>query len=349
MHDLIPYDSQAPLEVAAPFANQAARQGRLDKYKRELSPETLRRHKADIALFRQYLEVAHIPTGDMLNNIEAWKGVSWGIVEGFREWQLQQKYAMGSVNVRLATIKKYARIAYESGIILDEDYRLIQSVRGFYGKQARNVDEKREEIRIGPKKGDPTKVSLSHMQALKSLLEKDMSYFGLRDYLLVCLLGYQGLRCGEVASLLATNVDLRESLIVFYRRKVHTVQQHHMHATTLQVMRRYLEVFNPQDKLFTGIDRAEWTDSQGKLHKGHRAEQGLSTRAINERIQYLGKKVGLDHLSPHDLRHYWTSDAFRQKTPIDVVQEAGGWRSYAMPLHYRKSSGIANEGIKQSQ
>lgn len=348
-NDLIPYNELSDVELAASAANQAAMRDKLGKYQRGLSPETLRRHKTDIDLFKQYLEAVPLPTKDMLHDVEAWRGVSWGIVEGFREWQLQDGYAIGSVNVRLSTVKKYAHIAYQSGVIDNDAMRLIQSVKGFHGNVARNIDEGREKTRTGFKKANPTNVSPSHMKALRILLEVDMGYTGLRDYLLICLLGYQGLRCGEVAGLLAANVDLKEGLIIFYRRKVDKVQRHEMHPTTLQALRRYMDEVQPQGYLFTGIDRSEWTDSHGRYHKPHAANQGLSTRAINKRLNFLGTKVGLTTLSPHDLRHYWTSDAFRQKTPIDIVQQAGGWNSYAMPLRYRQDSSIANEGIKQSQ
>ncbi len=350
MQDITPYSAITPLEIAGPIANNAAQQGLLEEYHRTLTPQTIRRQKADIDLFRRYLASADIPSGDFLYSIDTWRGMTWGIVKGFREWMLHEGYAMGSVNVRLSTIKKYAHVAFESGVIDEEAIQRIQSVKGFHGKTARNVDEKRETMRIGAKKAEPTNISSSHMKALKALLEHDTSYTGIRDYLLVCLLGYQGLRCGEVTELKVSDIHLAEGLIVFYRRKVDKTQLQAMHVTTLIAMTRYIEDVQPSGLLlFEGIDREAWTDSTGKYHAAHKAENGLSTRSINDRIRYLGELVGVERLSPHDLRHYWTSDAFKHKTPIDIVMQAGGWNTYEMPLRYRGQTAIANEGIIQSE
>jgi integrase len=347
--ELVPYEQQLPFEGAAFVADDIARREQLEKYQRRRSHNTLRRQKADIALFRYYLSEAHITAGDLFHESEAWRGVSWGIVEGFREWQLQQGYSIGSIKVRLSTVQVYARIAFKAGVLDERAIQLIQTVKGLQTQEAHNIDEKRKQTRRGAKKAEPTRVSPSHMKALRAMLESDTSYTGRRDYVLACLLGYQGLRCGEVAALQVANIDLTEGIFVFYRQKVLKTQRHEMHPTTLQAMQCYIEAYRPTGPLFLGVDHAAWTDSQGKFHKAHTAAQGLSTRAINERVRYLGEHVGINHLSPHDLRHYWTQDAFKHKTLIDTVMQAGGWNSYAMPLRYRGDTEIANEGIKQSQ
>lgn len=347
--EVTPYARQLPLEGAAFVADEIARRRELEKYQRAKSEETLRRQEADIALFRAYLEEAHVPTGDLYRESEAWRGMSWGIVEGFREWQLKQGYAIGSINVRLSTVKSYAQIACKTGVLDERAMQLIATVKGVQFKESVNIDKKREQTRVGAKKAQATHVSPSHMKALIAMLEADNSYFGRRDLVLLCLLGRQGLRCGEVARLQVEHVDLAGGLLVFYRPKVYKTQRHELHQTTLQAMRRYLEAYRPTGFLFAGVDKQAYMDNQGKFHKGHKASQGLSTRAINERIGYLGEQVGLDHLSPHDLRHFWVTDAFRQKTLIDVVMQAGGWNSHEMALRYRDDTIIANEGIKQSQ
>ena len=62
-------------------------------------------------------------------------------------------------------------------------------------------------------------------------------------------------------------------------------------------------------------------------------------------MRLLGEQLGIDHLSPHDLRHYWTYDALSNGTPVDRVQSGGNWKSPAMVLKYAKRGGIANEGV----
>ena len=45
-----------------------------------------------------------------------------------------------------------------------------------------------------------------------------------------------------------------------------------------------------------------------------------------------------------DSGHHWATQAARSGTPIDRLQDAGGWASVAMPLRYVEAARIANEG-----
>jgi hypothetical protein len=45
----------------------------------------------------------------------AWQSITYGLIETFVRWQLQQGYAIGSINVWLATIKKYCALATKAG------------------------------------------------------------------------------------------------------------------------------------------------------------------------------------------------------------------------------------------
>jgi hypothetical protein len=81
-------------------------------------------------------------------------------------------------------------------------------------------------------------------------------------------------------------------------------------------------------------------------------------------VHDLGAAVGLVGLSAHDLRHYWATRAARSGTPLDRLQDAGGWASPAtpaypaspgtaaptgagagVPLRYVESAKIANQGV----
>jgi integrase len=71
----------------------------------------------------------------------------------------------------------------------------------------------------------------------------------------------------------------------------------------------------------------------------------ITRYGLYERVRLLGEQLGLDHLSPHDLRHYWTADALANGTSLDRVQAAGNWKTPTMVLRYAKRLGIANEGV----
>jgi integrase len=48
----------------------------------------------------------------------------------------------------------------------------------------------------------------------------------------------------------------------------------------------------------------------------------------------------------HDLRHTWATCAARNATPLDRLQDAGGWSSTAMRLRYVEATKVANEGVR---
>jgi len=49
---------------------------------------TIRRKIADLALFETFLQSAGLPASGLYDNPQAWRRVTWGIVEAFRNWQL---------------------------------------------------------------------------------------------------------------------------------------------------------------------------------------------------------------------------------------------------------------------
>ena len=66
---------------------------------------------------------------------------------------------------------------------------------------------------------------------------------------------------------------------------------------------------------------------------------------MTQRVNFLGKQIGLFGLSAHDCRHYWSTAAVRGKTPLNALMQAGGWNSPAMPMRYIQEAEIANEGV----
>jgi integrase len=311
----------AALDQVAAIANQVAASHALDEYHAGLAHETLRRQGADLALFTRYLHSVGTQADDFFNNLEAWRSISYGIVEGFKRWQQLAGYAVGSINVRLATIKAYCKLAHDAGLLTTETYTRIQGVKGYRRDHARNIDEKREKTRIGPKKAVHVSISPTHMELLKHPHTGDLSA---RDALLMCLLLDHGLRVGEVAGLHRSSIDLQGATLTFYRHKVDKTQIHKLTTDTLQASQLYLAAIPAaQDSLF----------------------DNLTTRAINKRVRVLGKRVGLVGLSPHDCRHAWATDAARNKTDILSLQQAGGWNSMEMPARYVEANAIANEGV----
>jgi len=310
------------LDLVGPVADQVAIAHALEEYQQGLSSETTRRQKADLALFTRFLEdEVKTVAGDFYGDLNAWCHITFGIVEGFKRWQLLQGYATGSINVGLATIKAYCKLAFDAGIITIETYTRIQGVRGYKRDQARNVDEKREKTRLSTKKAVAVPISPTHMRLLKA---PSAHALGARDALLMCLLLDHGLPVCQVARLAVAQIDLQAATLIFYRHKVNKPQVHNLTPDTLSAAQRYLATLPPgQVSLFD-----------------------LVAHSINERVRVLGERCGLMGLSPHDCRHAWATDAARNETDVLSLQQAGGWSSIAMPARYVEQSKIANQGVK---
>jgi integrase len=352
---LIPIDSaddeSSALAAVGQFANQYAARGAFADYLTRRADNTIRRQAADLARFADYLDqigeavgrqfgralaafaraIADFPDGPD-PDVNAWRGITWGLVEGFRNWMVQQGDAVGSINVRLSTIKTYTKLATKAGALTPENHALIRTVTGYSHKEARRVNARRETMRRGEKKAEAVHISTEQAKELKNQPDTPQ---GLRDALLMCLLLDHGLRVGEVAGLQVADFDLRGGEIHFYRPKVDKVQTHKLSSDTLRAAYAWF---------YGGHVPSEGPLLRGSRKNGDLTGAGMSTRAITDRVRVLGEQVGLSGLSAHDCRHYWAT-YWAGKVDVLRLQEAGGWNSLAMPRRYVEESKVANEGM----
>ena len=138
----------------------------------EQSHNTIRRKRADLALFETFLNSVNVPAAGLYDHPEAWRGVTWGIVKAFAAWQLKQGYAVTSINGRLSTVRTYAKLAAQAGTITAEESILIASVKGYDGKEARHIDNQRRAdgiaTRTGAKKAEAIFIPADIAEALKT-------------------------------------------------------------------------------------------------------------------------------------------------------------------------------------
>lgn len=340
--ELIPLPSDSPMVIAGQAANKAAARAVFVDYRTRKAANTTRRQDVDLALFAQYLNSAGRHAGNFAEDPKAWQGIKWGLVEAFVKWQLLNGYAVESVNVRLSTIKTYARLALKAGALDVSEYALIRAVQGYGLKEAKRLDETRTaqglHCRRGTKK--PHAVTITDEQAAR-LMAQDDTPRGKRDALILCLMIEHGLRVGEVEGLQVGSMDLHNRRMTFYREKMSKFQTHRLTDRTLKAASAYIKHAPKKGSLW----RASAEKRDGKAKAGKLTTQGISERAINKRVELLGGKVGIENLSPHDLRHYWATNAARNGTSVKNLQEAGGWNSPAMPLHYIEAEQVANDGV----
>ena len=320
--------------AVAQAADRAAARSRFNDYRARRAAHTLRRQEADLSLFAGFLQDLGVPADDLARRPDGWRLVTWGLVEAFIKWQLKEGYAVRSVNVRLSTIKSYARLALQSGALTAQDYALIRAIQGYSLREQNRVDARRARTRRGSKKMAPVRITPEQAAALKV---QPPTPQGRRDALLMCLLLDHGLRVGETAGLLVENIHMDEEVMRFHRPKVNKVQTHRLSPDTLAALRG-CAAFNELP--------AEGPLLRRSRKGGELAEAGMGERALTARVRALGKAVGLAGLSAHDCRHYWATNAARRGTDPFDLQQAGGWSSLAMPRRYIEDNAIANEGVE---
>lgn len=332
------------MHKAGQAANQAAATGVFADYQERKAANTKRRHAADLATFAEFLQSAGIPVGDLEGSPEAWRGITWGIVEGFKRWMLAGGYAVSTVNFKLSTVKVFSKLSMKAGAISTTEYALIRAVEGYAQKEIKHIDESRAEAgqatRLGAKKAEAVSITPAQAKLLKGQPDTPQ---GRRDAVLMCILLDHGLRCGEVALLQVEDIDLEHGLMKFYRPKVQKHQTHKLSKAALQVIKSYLENDHPMltGPLLLASKKGGHKGSGG----GKLSGLGMTERGITKRVEYLGELIGLPGLSAHDCRHYWATQAARNGTHIERLKDAGGWSSLAMPGRYIESARIANEGV----
>jgi integrase len=327
------------MQQAGRVANEQAARFAFNDHTARKSNNTVRRKKADLALFEEYLQECGIPASGLFDNPHAWHGVTWGLAEGFKVWMLQKGYAIGSINGRLSTVRTYAKIAAKAGAITAEESIMIAGVEGYANKEAKHIDEKRTAEGMNTRKGTKKTEAVSIPEDIAQTLKRQSdSPQGRRDALIMCLMLDHGLRVGEVAILTRKAFDLKENTFTFYRPKVNKTQTHELTADTRKAAAAYFKHDVPAE----GILWRKSCKGTGKL-SGQMSETS-ATRALTKRVELLGRHAGIDGLSAHDARHYWATYEAKNNTPINRLMDAGGWNSPAMPLRYIEAATIANEG-----
>lgn len=338
---------------AGQAANRAASAGVFQNELAELSANTRKSYQEDLRTWADYLAGAGVDIADcdFYQSPECWRGVTFGLVAGFKEWMLLQGFAIGSVNRRLSCVRKFCTMAASAGVLSGDELSLIQTVRTLRKNAGIERDKNRDQTRIeqvtlrsGPNEGctrPATKkaraVVLTEAQA-KALKTQPNTPQGRRDALLMRLLLDQGMRAGEVAALQVTNFNLQTQQVTFWREKVKVEQTHNLTKDTLRALKAYIKA---------GDAPAMGPLLRGSRKSGRLDGLGMSTTAISQRVRALGEAIGVNGLSAHDCRHAWATAHGRGGTGEIALVEMGGWTSTATAKRYIEAGKVANAGAKE--
>lgn len=360
--------SNTSLETAGKIANKAAGNAIFSRYLSQKSTNTLKRHTRDLELFAEYLlDIGVMPEhgADFQTNPNAWRGVTWGIVEGFIAWQLQEGYATTTVNARLSTVKVYAQMAAKAGAIPQAEGMLIQAVKGFSRSGAANVDAQRQQTRINrvtyayKQKGRSQSVVVTRRSTKKrhpviltppdaDLLRqvRNGSPQAVRDALLMSLLLDHGLRASEMALLTVSDIDLHRGSIRFYRPKVkgtvHEWTTHKLTDAAFTVCQEYLNNYYPPTLLPDGPLILATTRLKRNGEGGQLLAKGMNRVRLSERVAWLGQQIGLPKLSAHDCRHFCATQMAQLGYGVDELMAWFGWTSSQTAVRYIAAVEVQN-------
>lgn len=335
---------------AGRVADAAARLHVLEEHNEAKAANTTLAQRSDLDAFAAFLRcvvgLGDAPTGLRLHtDVESWRGVTYGLVKGFRAWLEREGYAVGTIRRRLATVRKFATLAFEAGVIDEGQHAQIRLVHGPNRKAAFTLDIKRQAAgvptRVGAKKAAHPKLTNEQARMLKRHPDTPL---GRRDALLMCLLLDQGLRVGEAVQLVRDDFDLEANTFRLLRTKVQLIQVHGMTPDTRRALQRWIDA---------GECPAEGPILRSSYNGGRLRPAGrLSERSASERVRVLGARLGVAHLSAHSCRRFWTrfhrARADRGEVNLLAVKQAGGWATWAMLEEYAGENDVANAGLQVS-
>lgn len=328
-------------------ADKVVSQNVFANYRADLKHNTIRSHDADLDVFALYLQQGtgiNITSDVLSSHPQAWAQITHGIVKTFVEWLISKGYALGTVNRRLATVRKYAGLAFEAGTIPAETMALIKTVKGFTGKRARNRDETRANngvpTRVTDENGQPVKkienVRIPSNVVKKLKTEHDMDNpQARRDRVLMSLLLDHAMRASEAATVTADSVNFEDETIRFYRIKTDTWQTDNLTPDSLAALQAYKDDMLSGDKPLI----------RGSKKNNELTDKGISARTVTRIVNKLGKQHGLDRLSAHDCRHSWATRAKKASTHPQDIMAGGGWKTMAMVIRYTDALEISNERV----
>jgi len=175
------------------------------------------------------------------------------------------------------------------------------------------------------RKDKKAELFLLNADQITAIKEQPDTPKGRRDKLLVCLALDHGLRVSELAILQRSDFYLAAGTMTFDRSETGYRETHKLSDETVEAARKYFAGDAP---------------GFGNIWRSSLSAQGMSARTISKRIKALGKRIAIDNLSPHDLRHTWATNAAKIM-PLDQLIYAGGWTSVSSALPYVEQAKIA--------
>jgi integrase len=332
-----------PEEALALFgaqANDVAARAAFSLYQDRRPPNTQRAQRASLAVFTRFMREAGIGVAELYEDPSAWTGITWGLVQGFQKWLLNEGYSVKAINGHISTVRTYMGLASQAGVIPGEEILRLQGIRGFTRKEGVDMDARRIDAGIRTRRGakKARAVQISDEEARDLCQVRAETPQARRDALIMVLLLDHGLRVSELAALTVENVDRDARQLRWYRQKTGSDSKHALRGRAWARLEEYLT----RDQLAPAGALLLASCKTGALVVG----SAMSIEGIRKRVGQLGRRVGLANLSPHDCRHYGATRAGNDESvSLAGLMHWGGWESPTSAARYIDRGEADNDGV----
>ena len=313
--------------------NAAMSENVFGSYIERKAANTQTRHKQELKNFSSFL-TDHKYKNDGMMTPQEWSGITFGIIEGYQRYMLNAGYSINTTNQTLYIIKAYAALAGKAGYIEAAEMSRIRDVKGFKTGEGVHIDQQRKAAQVPTRMSTKkqTARSLSTLQVERLKHEHPDTLKGKRDALILCLFLDMGLREGELLSLTAESFDMSEKVLHWHREKTNNNGHETMSRDVYAAAAEYFKAYEATEKKITptpgrstvSVSVNQWGQITG----------GLTLRGVVDIVRTAGDKVGIDHLSPHDLRHSMALRAYKAGIPLKSIQRRLGHSSVKTTERY---------------
>lgn len=259
----------------------------MEDFRHSLAGRTKERHFKELEDFRLNLEQNGKNVGNLANDAANWSDVIYSDIADFLYSLGERGYKITSIRDKFYTLRTYARLAMQAGFFNQNDFKLLDKIKPSDILRKLNTQNLPS---LSKRKSEPFILTEEQVHLL---LTQPETLRGKTDALLLALLLHVGLWPREISALNRRSIDLERGTLSFYDYHFGEEQICKLDDFTLEIATRYLQEYSPYEALFVG-NRKESTN-----------ELRLTDRAINARIRAIGKKIGIQALSPHDCHLYW--------------------------------------------
>ena len=306
-------------------ANAAASENIFLNYIMRKAANTQTRHKKELRNFSSFLaEIGY--TNDGMTNPQEWSGMTFGLIEGYQRFMLKNGYSVNSTNQTIYIIKAYAGLAGKAGYIPFDEMARIKEVKGFKTGEAVHIDQQRKAqgaaTRISTKK--QTARNLSSLQVERLKHEHPDTLKGKRDALIFALFLDMGLRESELLSLTKESFDMDTKTLHWHREKTNNNGHEQMSQDVMTAAAAYFKAHETTGEKALLLSVNKWGHVTGNL----------TMRGLVSIVKAAGETVGIDNLSPHDLRHSMALRAYKAGIPLKSIQRRLGHSSVKTTERY---------------